>query len=279
MGRIAGVTATETRERLLRAAAEVFARRGYDGTRVADIATAAGVSNGALYAHFGSKAELLVAALRAHGPQLLAKLFAADPDRSITELLAVVGRGLPRRREAHGYLIVEALVAARRDEDVARPMRDYVGERTDWLSGLVRAAQNDDELDGTLSPDALAHFCLLLAMGSALITPDLHAVDDEEWAALLTRVVAALAPAGSTEADSTEGSPTVKVRIDSERCQGHGRCYDLAPGLFGEDDEGYGRVVGDGVVPPDEEQAARLAVANCPERTIEILQEARHDRG
>ncbi|MEU4405740.1 ferredoxin [Streptosporangium sp. NPDC023963] len=70
----------------------------------------------------------------------------------------------------------------------------------------------------------------------------------------------------------------MKVRIDPERCQGHGRCYDLAPGLFGEDDEGYGLVVGDGVVPPGEEQTARLAMANCPERTIEILQEARHDR-
>jgi AcrR family transcriptional regulator len=50
MGRIAGVTAAETRERLLLAAADVFARRGYDGTRVADIAVAADVSSGALYA-------------------------------------------------------------------------------------------------------------------------------------------------------------------------------------------------------------------------------------
>ena len=41
MGRIAGVTAAETRERLLLAAADVFAERGYDGTRVADIAAAA----------------------------------------------------------------------------------------------------------------------------------------------------------------------------------------------------------------------------------------------
>ncbi|WP_440071559.1 TetR/AcrR family transcriptional regulator [Streptosporangium sp. OZ121] len=212
MGRIAGVTATETRERLLRAAAEAFAQRGYDGTRVADIAAAAGVSNGALYAHFDSKAELLVAALRAHGPQLLAKLFAADPDRPITELLAVVGRGLPRRRDAHGYLIVEALVAARRDEDVARPMRDYVGERTGWLAGLVRAAQNDGELDGELSPDALSHFCLLLAMGSALVTPDLHPVDDEEWAALLARVVAALAPAGTTAQTSVSAGTTAQRR-------------------------------------------------------------------
>ncbi|NEA24873.1 ferredoxin [Actinomadura bangladeshensis] len=66
----------------------------------------------------------------------------------------------------------------------------------------------------------------------------------------------------------------MKVRIDSERCQGHGRCYDLAPDLFGEDDEGYGTVLGDGTVPADREQDARLAVANCPERAIDVLKEA-----
>ena len=204
MGRIAGVTAAETRDRLLRAAADVFAERGYDGTRVADIAAAAGVSNGALYAHFASKADLLVAALRTHGRRVLADMFAADPSRSIADLLLVIGRRLPRRPDAQGYLLVEALVAARRDEDVARPMRDYIGERADWLADLMRVAQAGDEIDAGLSPNALAHFCLLLAMGSALVTPDLHAVDDEEWAALLARVVAGLARAGTT---AQTGSP------------------------------------------------------------------------
>jgi AcrR family transcriptional regulator len=192
MGRIAGVAATETRERLLRAAAEVFADRGYDGTRVADIATAAGVSNGAMYAHFGSKAELLVDALRTHGRRLLADMFTADPDRSITDLLLAIGQTLLRPGR---YLIVEALVAARRDREVAGQMRDYMGERADWLAELMRAAQAGGEIDPAISPGALAHFCLLLSMGSALVTPDLHPVDDEEWAALLARVVTALAPA------------------------------------------------------------------------------------
>jgi AcrR family transcriptional regulator len=195
MGRIAGVTAAETRERLLRAAADVFAGQGFDGTRVARIAEAAGVSNGALYAHFASKADLLVDSLRTHGRGLLADLFAAEPDMPITDMLLLIGRRLTRRRDARGYLIVEALVAARRDEDVARPMHDYVGERAEWLAGLMRLAQAGGELDPALSPDALAHFCLLLGLGSALIPPDLHAVDDDEWAALLTRVAAALTPA------------------------------------------------------------------------------------
>jgi AcrR family transcriptional regulator len=207
MGRIAGVTAAETRERLLRAAADVFAAQGFDGTRVAGIAAAAGVSNGALYAHFDSKADLLVDALRTHGRGLLADVFATEPDVPITDLLVLIGRRLARRRDARGYLTVEALVAARRDEDVARPMRDYVGERADWLAGLMRAAQADGEVDPALSPDALAHFCLLLAVGSALITPDLHAVSEEEWAALLTRVVAALAPAAPAPAALTPAVP------------------------------------------------------------------------
>jgi AcrR family transcriptional regulator len=198
MGRVAGVTATETRERLLRAAADAFAEQGYDGTRVADIASSAGVSNGALYAHFGSKAELLVGALRAHGRRHLADMFAADPGRSVAEMLLATGRRLRRRPDAGGYLLVEALVAARRDEDVARPMRDYMGERADWLAQLIRTAEASGELDPDVSAEALAHFCLLLTMGSALVTPESHAVDENEWAELLTRLMAALAPPRSS---------------------------------------------------------------------------------
>jgi AcrR family transcriptional regulator len=199
MGRIAGVTADQTRERLLRAAADVFGERGYDGTRVADIAAAAGVSNGALYAHFDSKAELLLAALRAHGRRELADLLAADPGRPVTELLLQAGRSLPRRCDSRGYLIVEALMAARRDDDVAGPMRDYTAERADWLAGLIEAGQADGEVDPAVSPAAVAHFCLLLALGSSLLPADLHPVDDAEWAALLTRVVGAVAATGATE--------------------------------------------------------------------------------
>ena len=62
----------------------------------------------------------------------------------------------------------------------------------------------------------------------------------------------------------------MKVRIDSDRCQGHGRCYDLAPAIFTEDEEGYGVVLHDGLVPADGEALARRAVANCPESAIQI---------
>jgi ferredoxin len=62
----------------------------------------------------------------------------------------------------------------------------------------------------------------------------------------------------------------VRVSINSPQCQGHGRCYDLAPGVFSEDDEGYGQAPADGVVSPGSEPAARLAEANCPEHAISL---------
>jgi ferredoxin len=62
----------------------------------------------------------------------------------------------------------------------------------------------------------------------------------------------------------------MKVRVDEDRCEGHGRCYALAPELFAPDGIGNGHEVGDGTVAADMEQKARLAVANCPERAITI---------
>jgi AcrR family transcriptional regulator len=50
-----------TRERILQAATEVFARRGFHGARVADIADSAGIAYGLVYHHFRNKDEILAA--------------------------------------------------------------------------------------------------------------------------------------------------------------------------------------------------------------------------
>jgi ferredoxin len=63
----------------------------------------------------------------------------------------------------------------------------------------------------------------------------------------------------------------MRIRVDPERCQGHSRCYAIAPELFDVDDYGLATTRDDGVVPTDLEEAARLAVLNCPEHAIEII--------
>lgn len=62
----------------------------------------------------------------------------------------------------------------------------------------------------------------------------------------------------------------MRIFLDSSKCQGHGRCYALAPQLFEPDDEGFAVLRGDGEVGGDLEDEARLAADNCPEYAIEV---------
>jgi len=64
----------------------------------------------------------------------------------------------------------------------------------------------------------------------------------------------------------------LRVHVDSEKCQGHNRCYALAPELFAVDDLGFATERNDGVVPEGMEDRARAAAANCPEFAIEITE-------
>ncbi len=62
----------------------------------------------------------------------------------------------------------------------------------------------------------------------------------------------------------------MKVRVDQDKCQGHSRCYSLAPDLVDVDDFGQAHARRDGDVPAGQADLARLAAANCPEYAIEI---------
>ena len=68
----------------------------------------------------------------------------------------------------------------------------------------------------------------------------------------------------------------MKIVFERDKCQGHNRCYALAPELFDVDDEGYAilrvdRLGPDGTVPPELEEQAVLAADNCPEYAIEVV--------
>ena len=65
----------------------------------------------------------------------------------------------------------------------------------------------------------------------------------------------------------------LRVRVESERCQGHNRCCAVAPELFEADELGNARVKGDGRVTPGLEAKAKLAVANCPEHAVRLTNE------
>src|SRR5215510_947986 len=80
------------RAKLIAAAAEVFAERGYDRAGVAEIARRAGVTTGAIYSRYAGKAELLAAAIERHTTDELDALFADHRfEGRATDVLAIAG--------------------------------------------------------------------------------------------------------------------------------------------------------------------------------------------
>jgi ferredoxin len=64
----------------------------------------------------------------------------------------------------------------------------------------------------------------------------------------------------------------VKLQI-STACQGHGRCYTLAPQLLSSDDEGYVTISGGDPIefPEDMRELAENVVGSCPENAISLI--------
>lgn len=60
------------------------------------------------------------------------------------------------------------------------------------------------------------------------------------------------------------------VKVDDERCQGHGLCRISAPDLFFARDEDGNAYVKSEIVPPGREADAELAADSCPELAIEV---------
>jgi ferredoxin len=64
----------------------------------------------------------------------------------------------------------------------------------------------------------------------------------------------------------------MKIKVDAGKCEGHSRCYALAPELVDVDDLGNAFELNDGVVPAGLEEKAQLIIDNCPEYAIEIVE-------
>jgi AcrR family transcriptional regulator len=93
---------TRTREALIDAAAELFERRGYDGTTIADIAAAADVSTRTFFSYFASKEDVLFPDADA---RVSAALTAIDERRPGERPTAILLRALTELGDAGGDLV------------------------------------------------------------------------------------------------------------------------------------------------------------------------------
>ena len=184
-----------TRDRLIEAAAAVFAEKGYDGAGVQEIAKRAGFTTGAIYGRFRGKAELLLAAIEARTHNELEQLFAEHRfEGRVADVLTTVGSHLVTDPFDEGQaLLLEAFVAARRDPEVAALMRGLLDQRAETFAALVEDAKANGQIDPGLDTEAVVRFCHAVGFGFLLFGAiDLSHPPAEPWEALIERLVAAL---------------------------------------------------------------------------------------
>lgn len=189
----------QTRARLVTAAAEVFAEKGYDRAGVQEIARRAGLTTGAIYGRFTGKAELLHAAIEDHTTDELDELFNQHRfDGQASAILRTVGSHLvtPTSDDAdEGALLLEAFVAARRNGDVRELLAAILEGRGALLAELVEVAKGDGTIDPALDTESVVTFCHAVGLGFLLFDAISQPLPDPApWEQLITRLVAALAP-------------------------------------------------------------------------------------
>jgi AcrR family transcriptional regulator len=164
--------AIDTRARLVRAAARLFAERGYAGTSVAAIGAEAGVSRGLVNFHFGTKENLLSAVITDLVSDWERNMFPADATAA-TPLEAV--RVL---FDAHRRFVVQerdrARLLFRLQAEALNPelgLSAFVELHDRWLtltSAWWHAAVASGEVDPTLDHNAVATFVIGGLRGIAL---------------------------------------------------------------------------------------------------------------
>jgi AcrR family transcriptional regulator len=111
-----------TRAQLLSAAARVYARRGFDGATLDEVADEAGYTKGAVYDHFGSKENLLFALLDEHlAAQIDEQLALFDPAADAAERPRAGADRWMRQLEENPdafRLFVEAWLRGQRDDEL-----------------------------------------------------------------------------------------------------------------------------------------------------------------
>lgn len=186
------VISGSTRDRLLAAAVEVFVEQGYDGARLQDIARAAGLTTGAIYANFRGKDELLFAAIGARAGVEVDGLLAEGVGREPREFLELLGDQLVRPRR-QPPLLIDAVAAARRDDDLAAALRERLEVRERMLVDVVDRAKSGGALDPALDSEVFARFGLTLAMGALVLrTLKVDAPAEGAWHELISRLLDAV---------------------------------------------------------------------------------------
>lgn len=192
-----------TRDHLLAAAAQVFARRGYHRATLDEVAQAAGFTTGAIYSNFSGKEDLFLA-LATHMEEQLIEAFggAAQPEQTpaemVTALRSVYAGSSLEDREHNWQLWMEFTLHSMRDPATRRRLVAQQDAGLELVTELVRREFDEAGVDPPLPAQLIARMYVALFTGlwqqQAL---DPAGVDDDVFPSAVVFLAQALKDAGT----------------------------------------------------------------------------------
>jgi AcrR family transcriptional regulator len=182
-----------TRDRILDAAEELFAQRGFDATSVDAIAARADLTVGALYRHFSAKGELLLDVMRrALTSMPIARHMRGDSGRAelLSDMVALYMAPASRRLRR---IVIELHTVASRDRRVARLLREFSERMAQDTRTRIETGRRENKLEATHDPDLAARLLMVLIAGLAHVDtlyPSL--LDNPEWRRFVQETVGSL---------------------------------------------------------------------------------------
>ncbi len=174
--------AESTRERILGAAARLFAEQGFSRVSMPEIARASGITAGAIYKHFKSKADLLFQVATRALKSIPLFVQAAESGRDATALPRLAAVYTEPELKLLRQLSIEVHAAAGRDSKVRRVLAQSNQLAIERMTESIATAQRADKLDRTLEPKFVASAISVFIMGLThmeTLLPDL--VGDPAW--------------------------------------------------------------------------------------------------
>jgi AcrR family transcriptional regulator len=171
-----------TRAELVAGAAKVFARRGYGGASVEEIAEQAGYSHGAVYSNFDGKADLFLAVFEDYMAERAQELAATQADIDADAPLEARARALADQwmerfaRDRESFVLhMEFIAHAGRDPELAGRFGSRSASLREAVSRYIAGYQEESGTALSMSPDDLALVLRALGIGlavEALVSPE-----------------------------------------------------------------------------------------------------------
>lgn len=154
----AGFLGTSKRDRILRAAVDVFAKNGYFHSKVSEIAKAAGVADGTIYLYFDGKEDLLTTIFREHTRHYLQSLERdlVNVRRPDEQLRVAIRHHLETLGHDRALAVVSQVELRHSLKYMSLLSQEEVADYLNMIRKIVEAGQAEGVFRRTLHPQLVA---------------------------------------------------------------------------------------------------------------------------